>query len=155
MTEVIQSSFLMSFIWSICSIVKTESRMPLDLYFKKILRGEIESLKLNHEIKAPFLYYGTIYEYCYLPEQKKWQYWMEFTNKDQIDQFPKGSMVQELIVTSPETIKYGYMQKVFIMNGIKSLFSGPNGTGKTKYIQNVLYQKLESEKWLIIENGFS
>lgn len=34
---------------------------------------------------------------------------MDFTNKDDIDKFPKNSIVNELIVTTPETIKYGYM----------------------------------------------
>jgi dynein heavy chain len=41
------------------------------------------------------------------------------------------------------------------MNDIPSLFVGPTGTGKTAYIQNVLFQKLPAEKWLIIEVGFS
>jgi dynein heavy chain len=41
------------------------------------------------------------------------------------------------------------------MNTIPSLFIGPTGTGKTAYIQNILHKKLEAEKWLIIEVGFS
>lgn len=64
---------------------------------------------------------------------------MDFTNKEDIDKFPKGSNVSELIVTTSDTIKYGYMQEFFIMNDIRSLFVGPTGTGKTKYIQNVLF----------------
>jgi type IV secretory pathway ATPase VirB11/archaellum biosynthesis ATPase len=34
------------------------------------------------------------------------------------------------------------------------LFVGPTGTGKTKYIQNVL-EKLPADKWLTIDVGFS
>ena len=67
--EVIECSFLMASIWSICMSVKTESRKPLDLYFKKVVNGEIEGLpKLKNKIKAPFFDRGTIYDYCYLPE---------------------------------------------------------------------------------------
>ena len=80
---------------------------------------------------------------------------MDQTNKDEIDQFPKGSVPNELIVTTTDTIRYGFMQELFIMNSIPSLFVGPTGTGKTAYIQNVLFQKLPAEKWLIIEVGFS
>lgn len=80
---------------------------------------------------------------------------MDFTNKEEIDQFPKGSVPQELIVTTVDTIRYGYMQELFIMNNIRSLFVGPTGTGKTAYIQNVLATKLPADKWLIIEVGFS
>ena len=125
----------MASVWSLCMSVRTESRKPLDLYFKKVVNGEIEGLqKLKNKIKAPFFDRGTIYDYCYLPEQNKWQNWMDFTNKEDIDKFPKGSVVNDLIVTTPETIKYGYMQEFFIVNDIRSLFVGPTGTGKTKYI---------------------
>ena len=41
------------------------------------------------------------------------------------------------------------------MNDIQNIFVGPTGTGKTKYIQNVLINKLPADKWLIIEVGFS
>lgn len=80
---------------------------------------------------------------------------MDQTNKDEIDNFPKGSVANEVIVTTADTIRYGYMQEMFIMNDIPSLFVGPTGTGKTAYIQNVLFQKLDPAKWLIIEVGFS
>jgi dynein heavy chain len=154
--EVIEHSFLMSCIWSLCMSVRTECRKPLDLYFKKVVNGEVEGLpKLKNKIKAPFFDRGAIYDYCYIPDANKWQHWMDFTNKEDIDKFPKGSIVNELVVTTPETIKYGYMQEFFITNDIRSLFVGPTGTGKTKYIQNVLNQKLEASKWLIIEIGFS
>ena len=92
--EVIESSFLMACIWSICITVKTECRKPLDMYFKKVVNGEVEGLnKLKNKIKAPFFDRGTIYDYCYLPENNKWQNWMDFTNKDDIDKFPKNSVV--------------------------------------------------------------
>lgn len=42
--EVIESSFIMSCIWSLCMTVRTESRKPLDMYFKKVVNGEIEGL---------------------------------------------------------------------------------------------------------------
>jgi len=43
---------------------------------------------------------------------------MDFCNKDELDQFPKGSVPNEIIVTTSETIKYGYMQELFVMNDI-------------------------------------
>ena len=41
------------------------------------------------------------------------------------------------------------------MNEIQSLFVGPTGTGKSAYIMNVLLNKLNKEKFLTIEVGFS
>jgi dynein heavy chain len=63
---------------------------------------------------------------------------MDLNQKGEIDDFPKGSIVNEIIVTTVDTIRYGYMLEMFIKNEIRSLFVGPTGTGKTAYIQNVL-----------------
>lgn len=118
--------------------------------------GEIESVpKLKSKILPSAFDRGTIYDYCYLPETNEWKNWIDFTNKDEIDQFPKDSKPNEIIVTTVDTIRYGYMQELFIMNDIRSLFVGPTGTGKTAYIMNVLQNKLAADKWLVIEVGFS
>jgi len=153
---VIESCFLFACIWSICISITTEYRRPFDQHFKKIVNGEIEGIpKLKNKILPSIFDRGTIYDYCYLPETNEWKSWMEFTNKEEIDQFPKGTVPSEIIVTTVDTIRYGYMQELFIMNDIRSLFVGPTGTGKTAYIQNVINNKLSPEKWLVIEVGFS
>ena len=79
---------------------------------------------------------------------------MEFTNKDDVDKFPKSAIVQEIIVTTVDTIRYGQILQLFIENDIRSLFVGPTGTGKTAYIQKVL-GALPTDKYLTIEIGFS
>ena len=154
--QMIESSFVFASCWSLCCSVKTESRKTMNLQYKKIINGEVDNIpKLKNKILPGCFDRGTIYDYCYLPETNEWQNWMDQTNKDEIDNFPKGSVANELIVTTADTIRYGYMQEMFIMNDIPSLFVGPTGTGKTAYIQNVLFQKLDPAKWLIIEVGFS
>jgi dynein heavy chain len=109
------------------------------LYFKQICNGEIDGIpKLKGKILPPAFDRGTIYDYCYYPEENVWKNWMDNTNKDELDNFPKGTNPSEIIVTTVDTIRYSYMQELFIMNNIRSLFVGPTGTGKTAYIQNVL-----------------
>jgi len=46
--------------------------------------------------------------------------------------------VQDIIVTTVDTVRYSYIQKFCILNEIPTLFVGPTGTGKSVYIQNVL-----------------
>ena len=155
-TQVIESSFLFASIWSFCCTINTEYRRPFDVQFKKIVNGEVEGLtKYKNKILPPAFDRGTIYDYRYIPAENGWKNWMEFTDKDKIDQFPKGSVVQEIIVTTMDTIRYGFLLEFFIMNDIKTLFVGPTGTGKTAYIQKVLNIQLPAEKFLIIEMGFS
>jgi dynein heavy chain len=140
----------------LCVCINTEYRKPLDLYFKKICDGSVDGIeKLKDKILPPAFDRGTIYDYCYDPELNDWKAWVDFKNKDEVDQFPKGSVPQEIIVTTVDTIRYGYMLELFIMNDIRPLFVGPTGTGKTAYIQDVLHNKLSEEKFLIIEIGFS
>jgi hypothetical protein len=43
---------------------------------------------------------------------------MDQCNKDEIDQFPKNSVASDLIVTTVDTIRYGFLQELFIMNNI-------------------------------------
>jgi len=63
---------------------------------------------------------------------------MDGIDKEKLDDFPKGTNPSEIVVTTIDTVRYGYMQEMFIMNDIRTLFVGPTGTGKTAYIQNVI-----------------
>ena len=67
--------------------------------------------------------------------------------------------MQEIIVTTVDTVRYSFIQKFCILNDIQTLFVGPTGTGKSVYIQNVLMKSLneglEIAKYQSIEIGFS
>ena len=61
-------------------------------------------------------------------------------------------------MTTIDTTRYSFVQKFCILNEIPTLFVGPTGTGKSVYIQNVLYNQLnkkDENKYLSIEIGFS
>ena len=136
---IIESCFLFALIWSVCISINTECRRPFDQHVKKVCNGDLEGIpKLKNKILPSAFDRGTIYDYCYYPETNEWKNWMENVNKDELDNFPKGSIPSEIMVTTVDTIRYSYMQEMFIMNNIRSLFVGPTGTGKTAYIQNVL-----------------
>ena len=94
----------------VVQMLTDENELILDQFFKKLCNGEIDGVpKLKNTILPNAFDRGTIYDYCYLPETNEWKNWMDFTNKEEIDQFPKGSVPQELIVTTVDTIRYGYM----------------------------------------------
>jgi dynein heavy chain len=111
--------------------------------------------KLEKKILPSSFDRGLIYDYVYFPEKNEWKHWMDLVNKDNLDQFPKNTQVQDIIVTTIDTIRYSYLQEFFIMNEIQSLFVGPTGTGKSVNIKNVLLNKLNREKFITIEVGFS
>jgi dynein heavy chain len=112
-------------------------------------------VKLEKKILPSSFDRGLIYDYVYFPEKNEWKHWMDLVNKDTLDQFPKNTQVQDIIVTTVDTIRYNHLQEFFIHHEIQSLFVGPTGTGKSAYIQNVLLNKLNREKFITIEVGFS
>jgi dynein heavy chain len=141
--SIIESAFIFACVWSICISINTEFRRPFDQQFKKICNGDLEGIpKLKNKILPSAFDRGTVYDYVYYPETNQWKNWMDGVDKEKIDDFPKGTNPAEIVVTTVDTVRYGYMQEMFIMNDIRTLFVGPTGTGKTAYIQNVINNKL-------------
>ena len=52
---------------------------------------------------------GTIYDYVYLSKTDEWKQWLDLTNKDDVDKFPKDTQVQDIIVTTVDKIRYSYI----------------------------------------------
>ena len=160
-TTIVDNMFLFSAIWSICITCSTEDRRNIDAHMKKVLDGNIEGIAKfqgNKKILPAKFDKGTIFDYVYDPKENTWKQWMEDVNKDEISNFPKEAKVQDIIVTTVDTIRYSYIQKFCILNEIPTLFVGPTGTGKSVYIQNVLYNQLngpDENKYQSIEIGFS
>jgi len=155
--SIVDSCFLWAFIWSVCCVVDTQYRRPVDLFFKKVCNGEIDSIQKfqGRKILPGCMDRGTVYDYVYFPEKNEWKGWLDLSNRDEVDKFPKDSQVQDIVVTTVDKIRYSYIQEYCIKEFIPTLFVGPTGTGKSVYIQNVLLNVLPRESYLTIECGFS
>jgi dynein heavy chain len=155
--SIIDSAFLWSFVWSVCCVVDTQYRRPVDLYVKKVCNGEIDGFQKfnNRKILPGCMDRGTCFDYVYFAEKNEWKSWNDLTNKENVDKFPKDSQVQDIIVTTMDKIRYSYLQEYCINESIPTLMVGPTGTGKSIYIQNTLLNTLPREKHLVIEIGFS
>jgi len=119
MANHLSQCFLFACIWSLCVSINTEYRKPLDLYFKKVCDGSIDGIeKLKDKILPNAFDRLTIYDYCYDPSTNEWCNWMEHTNKDNIDNFDKNAVASEIIVTTVDVLRYGYILQLFISNEI-------------------------------------
>ena len=52
---------------------------------------------------------NTIYDYVYYPDTQTWKSWQELVNKDESENFPKGTLVQNIVVTTIDTIRYSFI----------------------------------------------
>lgn len=84
-----------------------------------------------------------------------WKPWSELVKQEEADNFPRGTLVQNIVVTTIDTIRYSYLQEYCIHNKIPTIFCGPTGTGKSVYIQEVLLNRLPKDAFDTIEIGFS
>jgi dynein heavy chain len=93
--QIVDSCFLWAFIWSVCCVVDTQYRRPVDLYLKKVCNGEIDNLqKFNaRKILPGVMDRGTVYDYVYFAEKNEWKSWLDLSNRDEVDKFPKDSQV--------------------------------------------------------------
>jgi len=156
LNTVIDSSFIYSVIWSVCISIDTGSRKKMDQHFKKVCDGQIDNLKkFSKKVLHSCFDRGTIYDYVFFPESNTWKNWLDLTDPSQRDKFPEGTLVQDIVVTTIDSIRYSYILEFNIKNNIPTLFCGPTGTGKSAYISNVLLNKLEKNKFMSIEIGYS
>lgn len=106
--SIIDSSFVWSFVWAICATVDTQFRRPVDIYLKKVCNGEIDNIQKfnNRKIIPGCMDRGTCFDYVYFPvgyksnsgekiefEKNSWKPWNDLANKENIDKFPKDSVV--------------------------------------------------------------
>jgi hypothetical protein len=65
------------------------------MFFKKVCNGEIDGLlKFNsRKILPGIMDRGTVYDYIYFPDKNEWKAWLDLTNKDDVDKFPKDAQV--------------------------------------------------------------
>ena len=132
------------------------SRKKFDQHFKKICEGQYEGKKkFSKRVLPGAMDRGTIYDYVYFPEENKWTAWNDLADASQRDKFPAGTLVQDIVVTTVDSIRYSYIMENNIRNEIPTLFCGATGTGKSAYITNVIMNRLEKDKFLPIEVGFS
>jgi dynein heavy chain len=148
----IDGSFMFSLIWSVCASINTEYRKACNDALRKLLQGDLDTgAKPLKKIVFPDR--GTIYDHVFEMNESKWQNWADLIDKN--EKIPAKLLPQEIIVTTSDKVKYSYLLTNNIKNQIPTLYVGPTGTGKSIYIQNILQNVLEKEKYTTIEVGFS
>lgn len=139
-----------------CVSIDTNSRKKMDQHFKKVCDGQIDGLKkFSKKILHSCFDRGTIYDYVYYSDSNTWKSWLDLSDPGQRDKFQEGTLVQDIVVTTIDSIRYSYILEMNILNNIPTLFCGPTGTGKSAYATNVLLNKLDSAKFVPIMIGYS
>jgi len=163
---VVEGVFLFSLTWSVCCSVDAAGRHKMSDFIRECTAGTVpspyneEGDRGSYMISNPFPKEGTIYQYCYSVESKKWVLWTAMMSRDP---FAQHLQPHEIIVPTIDTTRYTFLLDVCVknaqlphsLNRMGLLLVGPTGTGKTIYINNHLLNGLDKDKFSIIPLGFS
>ncbi|XP_015588713.1 dynein heavy chain 3, axonemal [Cephus cinctus] len=149
----LQCVLIFSMIWGLCSTLVSESRKLFDVYFRKLLDGNVEehpkpkAFKLTKQQLFPDR--ATVFEWVYDKRNNgSWISWMDTTSQAPL---APNAKVSELIIQTNEMSMQRFFINSLLQRSIPILFVGPTGTGKSaivtdymvtlskdKFIQNIV-----------------
>ncbi|XP_035211826.1 dynein heavy chain 7, axonemal-like [Stegodyphus dumicola] len=153
--------FFFAATWSLCATTNEETRVELDMIFRELLSGKlspetyqmcrlpdggVHATDLIFEI--PFPADGQIYDYQFIKEEDgetpgHWADWKEEVSR--APAIPKDAQVNQIIVTTIDTVRYSTLMSLLVRHGKPTLFIGPTGTGKSVYITDFLLNAVDGE----------
>jgi len=94
---------------------------------------------------------GSVYDYMFDIEKGTWILWTSLLGNFDI---PLGISYNEIIVPTPDSIRYTYLTRQLVRSHKHMISSGPTGTGKTINIIELITKGL-TDKYLPIIINFS
>jgi len=116
--NILDNFFVFSVVWSLGASVSTEHRKPLDAHLKKIFLGDIqigEMKKKKINIPEKSLLFDWVYELKSNKLDGDWKQWIE---KISLEEIPKKMAVQNIIISTVDTVRYSYLLKLNILNDV-------------------------------------
>jgi dynein heavy chain, axonemal len=118
--------YVFSVIWSLCYTTDPAGREILNIFVRSILDAKLPYIEFPKN--------GTIYDYCYKPEENVFVPW-EQPNKADID---PSLQFHDAIIPTAESNRSIHFLKLLVQNGKHALSCGPAGIGKSSYIRQFL-----------------
>ena len=128
--------FVFCVTWSIGGALDAASRKKFDKFFR-------DEMRRNAIILANLPDQGTLYEYEFVVEERKWIPWLE--RAPAFNQTVTAANFSEIIIPTADVIRYKYLNKHLLAKGYHVLNVGPTGTGKTALINELLMKGMASE----------
>jgi dynein heavy chain, axonemal len=127
LTTSIEPLFLFALTWSVGGTTNSDGRAMFDGY----LRGEMFAQKSAWLFPKE----GTIYDYMFSWDTKKWIKWMEIIEKYEVDSRMEFS---EIIIPTKDSVRNTYLMDLLLTQNKHVLMVGATGTGKTVNISQYL-----------------
>lgn len=164
----IEGLFFFSSIYSIGAPLNEAGRTSFSELFHGLLMKEFpiefyQRFNIPDDLRIPplqraFIFTmpksGVVFDYRFIPEGKgKWKLWSDDCHL--APQIPRDIPVDQIIITTEETVRIHALLDVMIRYGKAPLIVGATGTGKTIYICDYLSKKIDQSSYTCIHINFS
>ncbi|KAJ1555349.1 Dynein heavy chain 7, axonemal [Nowakowskiella sp. JEL0078] len=150
----LESLFLFAMIWSIGGSVDSPGQVKFDNFIRNLLQQASPT-----SIGVPIPFDNLVYDYTFkvddggtYGENDQWIPWLSTIQHSSI---PLDAEFNDIIIPTKDTTRYSYLLDLMIQNNKPILLIGPTGTGKSKYITNLLLSGLPKEKYIPLFITFS
>lgn len=144
----IQASMIYAGIWGLGSILDSKSRERFDVFYKNMWTGldEVNPYPASMDkLEITLPYEGLLFDFYYVYRLKgTFKSWPELVKGLKVDD---ATNVQQMLVPTIDTVKYMSIATMHIKHNTPMLFVGPTGTGKSFYLQDLLMNRLDQDKY--------
>ena len=137
--------FYYSLVWSLGVTTNEEGR----ILFNKLIRQLFNDNAID--LNTIFPNEGSVYDYCFDVDNKKWIPWLETLNKTEI---PQGVSYTDIIIPTSDSIRNKYLIKILVKCNKHCISTGPTGTGKTISINELVSNEM-GDKYTSFNMNFS
>ncbi|XP_073998898.1 dynein heavy chain at 62B isoform X2 [Rhodnius prolixus] len=137
-----QASFLLGIYWGLGGAIDSNSIPKYDEYFKQLWNGELEDypVSLSDAIEFTIPPQGVFFDHEFKFQGRG--LWVYRPNHVKATVPEEVTNVRNMMVTNKETMKFLWLMELYVRNKVPFLLTGPTGTGKSRYIQYLLLNKL-------------
>ncbi|VVC38387.1 Dynein heavy chain, domain-2,Dynein heavy chain domain,Dynein heavy chain, P-loop containing D4 domain,P- [Cinara cedri] len=156
----LEGIFFFSCIWSMGATLDAQSRTKFNLLFRALLEKRfpenvVKALKLPRELcpspQEPYSNYPSkkysVFDYRFVLEDQSKGQWILWSNYvTEAPPIPHGIPFNEIIVPTIDSIRHQVLMSTLITHNKPMMTVGKTGTGKSTYIMNYLFTKLDKIK---------
>jgi dynein heavy chain len=143
----LQGWMLFSLLWSIGGSLDSASQMKYEIQCRTLV-----SSFLTPDFIIPIPPSRSLYDHIFESLEDEWKPWIGTIGNIPV---PVDCAFDDILIPTKETARYNYLMKTMIIHGIPFILVGPTGTGKSKYINNILLTGIPSKKYQPLFINFS
>lgn len=145
----IQAAMLLAMTWGAGGTLDRDSQNIFDEFYVSLWKNESKEYPMPEtleEIMISLPGEASIHDSYYTFKAKgAWKYYGELVKQEKLLETPS---IGQMVVPTIETVKYQYLFLRHMRHRKRFLLYGETGTGKSFYIQDVMMNKLDEEKFL-------